>query len=176
MSSCVHHWSLINVRSGYLVAESCHHCGVSRMFFSPELVSPVEEYQDGPHHWQYVDSSQTISFNMRCDVCGEMVDLGDVVGLMLCTLDGCNTSACDVGRMSLELGRDTSMYVALCSDSTHQINGHCVSGEGIAALNEYFNQRLRQGSKKILVVPCKMCDNVDSCPGVVIADSGLTEL
>ena len=76
----------------------------------------------------------------------------------------------------MSMGRNTSIYVALCSDSTHETNPDCVSDEGIAALNEYFNQRLREGPKKILVLPCKMCGDVDCCPGIVIADSGLIEL
>jgi hypothetical protein len=164
---------LIDIRSGYLVVEGCHHCGARAAFFSTELAPPVEEYQDGPHHWQYMVSSQAVSFNLRCDVCGETVDLGDVEGLMLCT---CEDPGCELGRMSSDLGRDTSIYVALCCDSTHETNPDCVSDKGIEALNEYFNQRLREGPKRILVVPCRMCGDVDCCPGIVIADSGLIEL
>ncbi len=173
MSSCAHRWSLTDIRSGYLVIEGCHHCGARGTYFSTELTPPVEEYQEASHHWQYLVSSQAVTFNMRCDACGAAVDLSDVVGLMLCT---CEDLECEIGRMSLDLGRDTSIYVALCSDSTHETNSHCVSDEGLAALNEYFNQRLRRGRKKILVVPCKMCGNIDCCPGIVIADSGLIEL
>jgi len=164
---------LIDIRSGYLVVEGCHHCGARGAFFSTEFAPPVEEYQEGPHHWQYMVSSQAVSFNLRCDVCGETVDLSDVEGLMLCT---CEDPACELGRMSHDLGRDTSIYVALCCDSTHEANPDCVSDKGIEALNEYFNQRLREGPKRILVVPCKMCGDVDCCPGIVIADSGLIEL
>jgi hypothetical protein len=173
MSSCAHQWSLTNICSGYLVVEGCHHCGARGTYFSKEVVAPVDEYQEGPHHWQYMVSSQAVTFDMRCDTCGETVDLSDVVGLMLCT---CEDPACEIGRLSLELGRATSIYVALCSDSTHETNSRCVSDEGLAALNQYFNQRLREGRKKILVAPCKMCGNVDCCPGIVIADSGLIEL
>jgi hypothetical protein len=173
MGSCAHRWSLADIRSGYLVVEGCHHCGARGTYFSTEVAVPKEDHQEGPHHWQYMVSSQAVTFNMRCDVCGEAVDLGDVVGLMLCT---CDDASCELARMSAELGPDTSIYVALCSDSTHETNPDCVSEDGLAALNEYFNQRLREGRKKILVVPCKMCGNVDCCPGIVIADSGLIEL
>lgn len=173
MSSCAHRWSLIDIRSGYLVVEGCHHCGARGTYFSTEIAPPVEEYQDGPHHWQYMVSSQAVSFNMRCDICGETVDLSDVEGLMLCT---CENPDCEIGRMAHEMGRSTSIYVAMCCDSTHETNPDCVSDKGIAALNEYFNQRLREGPKKILVLPCKVCGDVDCCPGIVIADSGLIEL
>ncbi len=77
--------------------------------------------------------------------------------------------------MALEQGKGTSIYVALCADSTHA-SGRCVSDEGVAALGQYFNQRLRSGRKKIVVVPCSMCSDIDCCAGVVIADAGLTEL
>ncbi len=173
MSSCAHRWSLTDIRGGYLVVEGCHHCGARGTYFSTELAPPVEEYQDGPHHWQYLVSSQAVSFNLRCDLCGTTVDLSDVVGLMLCT---CDDPECEVSRLAADLGPDASVYVALCCDSTHETNPDCVSDAGIAALNEYFNQRLREGPKRIVVVPCKMCGNVDCCPGVVIADSGLIEL
>jgi len=172
MGSCSHRWSLVDIRSGNLVVEGCQHCGARGTYFSTEPAPPVVEYQDGPHHWQYMFSSQAVSFNLRCDICGETVDLSDVEGLMLCT---CDDPECEIGRMCAELGRGTSIYVALCSDSTHE-TGRCVSEEGIVALNEYFNQRLREGPKRILVVPCKMCGNVDRCPGIVIADRGLVEL
>jgi hypothetical protein len=173
MSSCAHRWSLADIRSGYLVVEGCHHCGARGTYFSTEPAAPVEEYWDGPHHWQYLVSSQAVTFNMRCDLCGEAVDLGDVVGLMLCT---CEDPSCEIGHLAAERGHDTSIYVALCSDSTHETNPACVSDAGIAALNDYFNQHRREGRKKILVVPCKLCGDVDCCPGVIIADSGLIEL
>ena len=173
MGSCAHRWSLVDIRSGYLVVEGCHHCGARGTYFSTEIAPPVEEYQDGPHHWQYMVSSQAVSFNLRCDVCGETVDLGDVEGLMLCT---CENPDCEISRMAHTMGRNTSIYVAMCCDSTHETNPDCVSERGIAALNEYFNQRLREGPKKIVVLPCKMCGDVDCCPGIVIADSGLIDL
>ena len=94
-----------------------------------------------------------------------------MMGLMLST---CDDPRCEVGRLSLELGKRTSIYVALCADSSHAA-GSCVSEAGVAALTQYFNQRLRSGRRKIVVVPCKMCDRIDRCKGIVIADTGLTE-
>jgi hypothetical protein len=172
MSSCSHRWSMINIRSGHLVMEGCHHCGARGTYFSSEPVAPIEEYRDDDHYWQHLGSSQAVMFDLRCDTCGQTVDLSDMAGLMLST---CDEKDCEVGALALELGRDTSIYVALCSDSTHP-SGGCVSDEGIAALDEHFNQRLRPGRKKIRVVPCMMCSNVDCCRGIVIADSGLTDL
>ncbi len=94
-----------------------------------------------------------------------------MMGLMLST---CEDPGCDVGRLALELGKKASIYVALCADSSHT-SGACVSDAGIQALEQYFNQRLRSGRRKIVVVPCKMCDRIDRCEGIVIADTGLTD-
>ena len=54
--------------------------------------------------------------------------------------------------------------------------GECVSDEGLRALNEYFNEDIRDPAKKIVVVPCRLRRSVDTCQGVVLADVGLTEL
>jgi len=173
MSMCAHRWSLTDIRSGYLVVEGCRHCGARGTYFSTEFAAPKEDYWDEPHHWQHLFSSQAVTFNLRCDKCGEVVDLKDVVGLQLCTM---HDASCDVARLQAELGEGSSVYVALCSDSTHETTGTCVSEAGIKALNEYFNQRLRREGKQIVVVPCTKCKNLDRCQAIVIADSGLIEL
>ena len=172
MSACAHRWAMTDIRSGYLVVEGCYHCGARSSFFSTEPVAPIDEYREGSHFWEHLAGYQAVTFNLRCEACGQRVDLGDMMGLMLST---CEDGRCEIGRMALELGKSTSIYVALCADSTHA-SDRCVSDEGIAALNEYFNQRLRSRRKKILVVPCRMCSSVDRCRGYVIADTGLTDL
>jgi hypothetical protein len=171
MSSCAHRWSQTDIRSGYLVVEGCYHCGARSSFFSTEPVAPMDEYREGPHFWEYLAGYQAVTFNLRCEACGQTVDLGDMVGLQLST---CDDPQCEVGRLALELGKKTSVYVALCADSSHA-SGRCVSDEGVVALTEYFNQRLRSGRRQIKVVPCKMCSDVDCCRGIVIADTGLTD-
>jgi hypothetical protein len=172
MSTYAHRWSMVGIRSGHLVIEGCHHCGARSSFFSTEPVAPVEEYRQGDHYWHHLSSAQAVVFNLRDEDTGQVVDLGDMTGLMLST---CDDPGCAVGRLALEYGRGTSIYVAMCADSTHA-SGRCVSDAGIAALSEYFNQRLRSGRKRIVVVPCKLCSNVDCCRGIVIADTGLIEL
>ena len=171
MSTCAHTWSMTDIRSGYLVMEGCYHCGARSSFFSLEPVVPIDEYREGEHFWEHLGGYQAVTFNLRCDTCGEFVDLHDMTGLMLST---CTDPHCDVGRLALELGKKVSIYVALCADSSHT-SGACVSDAGVLALSEYFNQRLRSGRRKIVVVPCKMCDRIDRCEGIVIADAGLTE-
>jgi hypothetical protein len=171
MSTCGHRWSMTDICSGYLVVEGCPHCGGRSSFFSTAPVPPIDEYREGPHYWEYLGSFQAVRFNLTCDLCRHVVLLEDVMGLMLST---CDDPACQVGALARSAGRHTSVYVALCADTTHA-TGKCVSDEGIAALTEYFNQNLKGGRKRIVVVPCKMCSRVDNCKGIVIADAGLTE-
>ena len=171
MTACAHHWSMTRIRSGYLVVEGCYHCGARSTFFSTEPVPPMDEYREGPHIWEYLSGYQAVTFGLSCDACGREPDLSAMTGLMLSM---CEDPGCEIGRMALELGPKTSIYVALCDDSTHGA-GHCVSDEGVQALTEYFNQG-RSGRRRIVVVPCRMRSDADSCRGVVIADAGLTEL
>jgi len=172
MTTCRHKWSITNVRSGYLVVEGCHRCKARTSHFFAEPVAPVDEWQEGEHFWTYLGSAQAVKFDLTCDRCGETVRLDDVMGLMLST---CQDAECEVARTARRGGPGTWAYVAFCADSTHA-SGKCISEGGIRALNEYFNASLRAPDKRIVVVPCRMCCNIDTCVGVVIADVGLTEI
>lgn len=172
MDTCSHNWEMTDIRYGYLVVEACARCGGRSSFFSTEVSAPIDEYQEGDHFWTHWGHSQAVKFNLRCADCGDMVDLDDMAGLMMST---CDDPQCQVARLSEAGGKDTWVYVALCTDSTHA-SGKCVSEEGIKALNGYFNQKIQQPGKKILVVPCSQCCSVDVCKGVVLADVGLTEM
>lgn len=172
MTTCKHRWNMADIRNGYLVMEGCPTCGARASFFSSEAVVPVDEYQEGEHFWVHMGSSQAVKFNLACEHCGDKVNLNDVMGLMLST---CEDPQCEVALTAKKGGAGTWVYVAFCADSTHE-HGKCISDEGIQALNEYFNQDMRIPGKKIVVVPCNNCCNVDRCKGIVIADVGLTEI
>jgi len=172
MSACTHQWFMTNIRSGYLVVEGCFECGARSSFFSSEAVAPIDEYREGKHFWIYMGSFQAVKFDLKCSLCGMIVDLDDMNGLMLST---CEDFDCEVGRIVRQQGKGTWVYVALCADSTHA-QGKCVSEEGIQALNQYFNQNIKAPDKKIIVVPCRLCNSIDKCRGIVIADVGLTDM
>ena len=172
MSEGVHKWTMTNVRDGYLVVEGCSTCGARSSFFSTEHVPPVDEYQDGEHFWIYMGSFQAVKFDLKCSHCGQVVDLSDMNGLMLST---CEDPGCQVADLVRSQGRGSWIYVALCADSTHA-RGKCVSNEGIETLNQYFNQDIQDSDRKIVVVPCRLCDSIDRCRGTIIADVGLTDL
>jgi len=172
MVSCSHQWSMVHIRNGFLVVEGCAECGGRSSFFSTDSLPPVDDYHDGPHYWTYLGSSQAVKFDLSCSRCGTTVSLEDMMGLMLST---CVDPECEVARTAMESGHGSWVYVALCADSTHR-SGKCVSEAGIAALNEYFNQQLKAPGKRIMVVPCKLAKSLDTCRGIVIADTGLTDI
>lgn len=171
-SACAHHWTMTDVHSGFLVVEGCYHCGARSSFFSDEPAAPMDEYREGEHIWEFLSGDQAVSFGLRCDQCGRSADLSRMTGLMMSL---CEDPDCAIGRLQLELGGSASIYVALCGDSTHE-SGKCVSEEGVAALEEYFNQGRRPGRRRIVVVPCSMRSDADCCRGIVISDAGLTDL
>ena len=172
MSTCSHKWSMVNIRSGYLVVEGCRHCKARSSFFSTETVLPVDDYQDGEHYWTYLSSFQAVKFDLACDACGEVVNLDDMMGLMLST---CRDPECEVAHLAAQGGKGTWVYVAFCADSTHA-TGKCVSAAGIQALTEYFNGNIKDPGKRVIVAPCIKCKSIDTCAGIVIADTGLTEI
>jgi hypothetical protein len=163
---------MADILYGYLVVEGCPHCGGRASFFTTEAAPPMEEHKDGAHFWVYLGSSQATKFNLRCSKCHDVARLDDLVGLMMST---CDEHGCYVANIGKSEGKMTSVYVALCADNTHS-SGKCVSEKGIEALNEYFNQNIKTPGKKIVVVPCSKCCNIDTCRGIVIADVGLTDI
>lgn len=170
---CKHVWKMTRLHSGYLVVEGCFHCRQRISSFSEEPVPPIDAYREGAHFWSHLGNFQASQFDLQCEKCSKHVDLSDVMATMLCLR--CDPE-CGVYKMgSGDKAHRTWVYVALCADTSH-VSGTCVSEEGIQALNEYFNQNLRDPDKKITVVPCRLRRSVDACQGVILADVGLTEL
>jgi len=170
---CHHKWLPSNVRSGYLIIEGCFVCRGRISYFSDEPVPPIDDYREGDHFWSHMGSYQASKFDLKCDHCGKVVALDDVMALMLCM--SCDQE-CGVFEMATQQkDHKTWYYVALCADTTHA-SQKCISEEGIKTLNEYFNSELRDPAKKIKVIPCIQRKSADTCQGIVLADVGLTDL
>ena len=172
MCAGTHHWFMADIRAGYLVVEGCPECGARSSFFSTESAPPVDEYHEGEHFWIHMGSFQAVTFNLECSDCRTKVELQDMTALMLST---CEDPDCAVGRLRQQRGPGAWVYVALCVDSTHP-SGRCVSSAGIEALNQYFNQSIEEPEREVVVVPCRLCNSIDKCRGIVIADGGLTDM
>jgi hypothetical protein len=171
--SCQHKWSMYNIRNGYLIIEGCFVCKGRISYFSEEPVPPIDDYREGDHFWSHMGSFQASKFDLKCDKCGKVVELADVMALMLCM--NCDEE-CGVFEIASQLNDPkTWYYVALCADTTHA-SKKCISEEGIKALNEYYNSKLSDPDKSIVVVPCIHRKSPDTCQGIVLADVGLTDL
>lgn len=168
-----HDWEMINVRQGYLVTEGCIQTGARQSFFSQENTPPIDKYTEGEYTWKYLGSAQATKFDLKCKKTKEVVKLDSVVAIMLCT--ECDP-LCSAGKLSTICGKDkTWVYVAMCSDSSHEGN-KCARDEEVKALTEYFNGRIKTKSKQIMFVPCSFIRNLDTCAGEIIADVGLTDI
>ena len=172
-AACGHSWKIVNLRSGYLVVEGCIHCRQRISQFSEEPVPPIDAYLEDEHFWSHLGDAQASKFDLQCETCGKDVRLRDVMAIMLCMRCDPDCGVYKAGSKSKK-GK-TWVYVALCANTSHK-SGACITKDGIAALNEYFNQGLHDPDKKIIVVPCELRRSVDVCQGIVLADVGLTEL
>jgi hypothetical protein len=166
-----HEWGITNVRSGWLVTETCLHCGARTSFFSVEERPPLDHFIEGDHDWRTLGSAQAIRFDLACAKTGEVAKLNSVLGLSLCV--GCNPE-CFVGALSkLLVPSGTWVYLALCADPSHA-SGKCVGPDEVKALTEYFNARITTPGKRVLFLPCSLRRNADQCRGDVVADLGMT--
>ncbi len=172
--ACDHDWAMDNVCSGYLVVEGCFQCRNRISFFSEEPVPPQDDYREGDHFWSYLGSSQASKFDLKCRKCSRVISLKEVMALMLCMRCDPECGVYKAGGAGGK-GQKTWAYVALCANTSHA-SGRCVSKAGVEALNEYFSRVVQGPEKKIVVVPCELRKNVDSCQGIVLADVGLTEI
>jgi len=157
---------------GFLVTEKCFHCEMISTEFSLDPKPPLEEYREGEHFWNLMESAQTIRYNLKCRSCGRVVELKELLGLMLCT--GCDP-ACqvDVLRKRLEPQR-AWVYVAFgfLPEKKHPQ----LPDEKIALLEEYINQRRKSKTSSIRIVPGRLVSRIQNCYGEVIKDTDMLSL
>ncbi len=166
---CKHSWSMTDVRYGFVVTETCYHCREERSYFAEEHVPPKEEYREGEHFWDYLGSSQSVKFSLKCDKCGEKVVLDELLGLMTCS--GCIPD-CDfymTARICEE--QKTWVYGALLSKQEDARKPETVAK--LAILSKYFTDRIQTPGKKILVLPGWLVKDFDVCRCTVLEDVGM---
>jgi hypothetical protein len=171
-TTCRHQWDMIDTTYGFLVTEKCFHCGMISTEFSLDPTPPLEEYREGDHTWNLVESAQTIRYNLNCRSCGLRVDLKGLLGLMVCT--GCDP-VCEVDGLRRRFEPERRwVYVAfgfLPEEKHVQL-----TDEKIAALEEYINQLRRSRTSSIKIVPGRMVSKIQNCYGEVIKDTDMLSL
>ncbi len=167
-----HLWQMVNVQYGFMTTERCFHCDKVVTYFSSEHKPPLEEYRDGDHFWNVMETAQSIRFDLQCTECGTLVELKELMGLMLCT--GCDEKCRVDALMKKHEPERTWIYVAfgfLPIDETEQL-----SKEKIAVLEDYFNQRRKSSTSRIKIVSHEMVKSYATCYAEVIRDLDLLSL
>ena len=170
---CRHRLEMVNVVSGFIIMEKCFKCSQITNYFSREKRPPLEEYRDGDHFWNVMDTAQSIRFDLRCSKCGMQVQYDELLGLMMCT--GCDPR-CEVNRIQKELEPErTWVYVAfgfLPVDEKPQL-----SDKKLALLEKYFNLRRGGASRsKIKIVSHKLVRDIFTCYAETIKDEAMLDL
>ncbi len=167
-----HLWEMVNIQYGFITTERCFHCDKVVTYFSSEGKPPLEEYRDGDHFWNVMETAQSIRFDLQCTTCGTLVELKELMGLMMCT--GCDEKCQVDALMKKHALERTWVYVAfgfLPIDETQQL-----PNEKIAILEEYFNQRRKSSISRIKIVSHEMVKNYATCYAEVIRDLDLLSL
>jgi hypothetical protein len=169
-AECAHSWQMVNVANGYIITEECSTCEKISTYFTFEDRPPLEEYREGEHFWNVMESAQSFRFDLKCLNCGQEMDFNELMGLMMCT--GCEKD-CQVEKIQKELEKDrTWVYVAygfLPSNEHKQL-----TKEKIALLEDFFNQG--RHSSNIKIVSQELVKNFSTCFGEIIKDVNLLSL
>jgi hypothetical protein len=170
--TCVHRWEMINIQPGFIITENCFRCKKTSTYFSLDERPPLEEYREGEHFWNVMESAQSFRFDLKCTSCGKMVTLAELSGLMMCT--GCDDK-CEVDKLIKKMEKDrTWIYVAFGFFPVSERKQ--LSEEKITILEEYFNQRRKSTTSRIKIVSSAMIPNLATCFAEVIKDVGKLSL
>lgn len=170
--TCSHLWEMINVQSGFIITENCFRCNKTSTYFSFEERPPLEEYRDGEHFWNIMESAQSIRFDLKCRYCNKIIQYGELSGLMMCT--GCDEK-CEIAKLMKKLEKKrTWVYVAFGFFPVTERKQ--ISTEKISILEEYFNQRRKSSRSKIKIVSSEMIENIATCFAELIKDVGMLSL
>ncbi|MFH1159953.1 MAG: hypothetical protein V1733_03275 [bacterium] len=171
-TTCKHLWEMIHIQPGFIITENCFRCNKTSTYFSFDQSPPLEEYREGEHFWNVVESAQSIQFDLQCTQCGEIVQFNELSGLMMCT--GCDEK-CAIDKLMKELEKDRVwVYVAFGFFPVSERKQ--LSPEKISILEEYFNQRRKSSRSRIKIVSSEPIDSISTCFAEVIKDVGMLSL
>ncbi len=171
-ATCNHIWEMANIAYGFLITEKCSKCEMISTYFTFEDRPPLEEYREGDHFWNVMESAQSFRFDFKCRHCGQLVSFNELMGLAMCT--GCDEN-CQVEKVRKKLEKErTWVYVAfgyLPNDEHKQL-----TKKQIAILEDFFNQRRKSSRTRIKIVSQELVKNFVTCYGEVIKDVNMLSL
>jgi hypothetical protein len=169
---CSHNWKMINVAYGHIITEKCSKCNIVSTYFSLEDRPPLEEYREGDHFWNVMESAQSFRFDFQCTLCGRIVNFDELMGLLMCT--GCDPNCKAEKIQRLQEKERTWVYVAFgfLPKAEHKQ----LSEEKIAMLEDFFNQRRKSADSRIKIVSQELVTDFSLCYGQVIKDMNMLSL
>jgi len=170
--SPAYRYEMVEVRPGYIVVEHELKSKAMRAYFSPDPVAPIEEYREGNRVWQHTATAQSFRFSIRDTTTGEVTPFDELLGLAF-------YGSCPEGSEVWELGDlaqeyRVSIYVAVTGEAGGPRSGLPI--EKLRILNRYFNERLRNREKKILILPDRFGLYREFSHGHIMVDLGLTAM
>lgn len=166
-------YEMVNVRTGYIVVEHELKSKAMRCWFSAEPSPPVEEYREGASIWKFSATAQSFRFDILERETGEVTPFDELLGLVFwgsCRRDG------DVWRIG-ELAQENriSLYIAVTFEAAggKRID---LGANKLGILNRYYNERLSDPTKKILILPDTFDLYREFSYGQVMVDLGLTAM
>ncbi len=164
---CSHLWEMINVASGLVVMKKCFHCARVSTCFVFHNKPPLEPCHEGKHFWNFMESEPSFHFDLKCNKCGTLVKLDELLGLMLCT--GCDeTCEVDIIRRKLE-PEHVCVYIALGYRPVGERKQ--LPQEKISVLQDFFSQQCKSLKSKIKIVSHEMIKSIETCYAEMFKDA-----
>jgi hypothetical protein len=166
-------YDMVNVRPGYIVVEHEVQSKAMRAYFSPDPVAPIEEYREGNRTWKHTATAQSIRFSIRDARTGEVASFDELLGLAFYGSCPKGSEVWEIGDLAQE--HKVSIYVAVTGEAADGTRGG-LAVEKLRVLNRYFNERLRDREKKILILPDRFGLYREFSHGHIMVDLGLTAM
>jgi hypothetical protein len=164
---------MVNVQTGYIIVEHDLFSRAARSYFTTEAPLPREEYREGRRTWRAAGVGQSFRFDIRDNSTGEIISFKELLGLLYYAVCNQDTEIYRIGQLAHE--NNISIYVAVTHEGPDGMRT-TMSTEKLRVLNATFNERLRTGGKKILILPDIFNLYKTMSYGQIMIDFGLTSM
>lgn len=166
-------YQMVNIRAGHVIVEHDMHSRAVRSYFSAEPTPPVEEYWEGRRMWKYWGAAQSVQFDVRDNETGATIPYNELLGLLYYA---CCKEESDIHRIGeLAQERRISIYIAITYETAEGAPTQ-LAADKVRILNQLFNDRLRDRTKKILILPDLFDLYRTMSYGQIMIDFGLTSM
>lgn len=166
-------YAMTGVRQGWVVIEHEIRTKAKRAFFSSGPASPLDEYREGSDVWTPAEAAQSFRFDLEDRETGEVLPFDELLGLAFWGSCPRSNALWELGDIAQE--QRISVYVAVTFEAA-ATPGLNLEPRKLRALNGYFNERLRDPGKKILILPDLFGLYREFSYGHIMMDLGLTAM